>query len=362
MASDAAPAATWTRFLVTAGVATALLSLAVVTFAFVFDPFGVGPLARRTNPVLMDLNQRFMYPQLVRSGRYDAAIAGTSTIRLVDPKSLDPAFDARFANLAMNSATAWEQTQIIDLFLRQVPAPKAIVWGLDPLWCAPDAADPSQRLTFRAFPASFYDDNSWNDWPELFNLKSLELAWRMLMYRVGAMPERYRNDGYEVFTPPESTYDLERARQHLWGGPPRTIVPVEPAFVPTPSERGAWPMPALAWLDARLATLPATTRVVFVFPPTHVTAHAQPGSQAAAKAAECKARVARIAQHRGATVLDFQFRNAVTGDDSRYWDPLHYRLDVARRIESALNASAAGAAALAAEPDPFWTVLTAPAR
>ncbi|WP_293853870.1 hypothetical protein [uncultured Alsobacter sp.] len=362
MASDAAPSGTWTRFLVTAGVSAALLSVAVVLFAFVFDPFGVGPFARRANPVLMDLNQRFMYPQIVRSGRFDAAIAGTSTIRLVDPQALDAAYGARFANLAMNSATAWEQTQIVDLFLRQVPAPRALIWSLDPLWCAPDAADPRQRLTFRAFPATFYDDNPWNDWPELFNLKSLELAWRMLLYRAGAMPERYRNDGYEVFTPPESTYDLARARQHLWGGPPRVITPREPPYVPAAGEREGWVMPALAWLDQRLSGLPAATRVVLVFPPTHVSAHPQPGSEAAAKAAECKGRVARIATRRGATVLDFQQASPVTLDDSRYWDPLHYRLDVARRIESALNAVATGQAALAAQPQPFWTVLVPPTR
>lgn len=362
MAFETAPSGTWTRFLVTAGLSSALLSVAVVLFAFVFDPFGVGPFARRSNPVLMDLNQRFMYPQIVRSGRFDAAIAGTSTIRLVDPRNLDRAYGAHFANLAMNSATAWEQTRIVDLFLREVPAPMALVWGLDPLWCAPDAADERQRLTFRAFPATFYDDNPWNDWPELFNLKSLELAWRMLMYRVGIMPERYRNDGYEVFTPPESTYDLGRARQHIWGGPPRTIAPREPAYASPEGEREKWPMPALAWLDQRLAGLPPTTRAVLLFPPTHVSTHAQPGSEAAAKAAECKARVARIARQRGAVLLDFQISSPVTLDDSRYWDPLHYRLDIARRIEGALTAAAAGTGALAAQPDPFWTVMVPPAR
>ena len=90
--------------------------------------------------------------------------------------------------------------------------------------------------------------------------------------------------------------------------------------------------------------------------------HGRYAPDAVDKMVETQARVARIARQRGATVLDFQFRNAVTGDDSRYWDPLHYRLDIARRIAGALNASAAGAAALAAQPDPFWTVLAAPAR
>ena len=72
----------------------------------------------------MDLNQRFMYPQIVRSGRFDAAVFGTSTVRLLDPQRLGAAFGGRFANLGMNAGTPWEQMQLADLFLRHVPRPR----------------------------------------------------------------------------------------------------------------------------------------------------------------------------------------------------------------------------------------------
>ncbi len=56
--------------------------------------------------------------------------SGTSTARLLDPQELDRAFGGRFANLAMNAATPWEQTQLARLFLTRAPA-RACCFGLD---------------------------------------------------------------------------------------------------------------------------------------------------------------------------------------------------------------------------------------
>ena len=69
----------------------------------------------------MDLNQRFMYPQIVRSGRHDSAVFGTSTVRLLDPRELDMLFAARFAKkpLDSNAGTPWSGMQLAALFLRQ---------------------------------------------------------------------------------------------------------------------------------------------------------------------------------------------------------------------------------------------------
>ncbi len=72
----------------------------------------------------MDVNQRFMYPQVVRSAplrfrgfrhldRSGCSIPTASTDRSA----------GRFANFAMNAATPWEQMQLADLFLRQDPRP-----------------------------------------------------------------------------------------------------------------------------------------------------------------------------------------------------------------------------------------------
>jgi len=72
---------------------------------------------------------------------------------LLDPEILNGPFQARFANLSMASATAWEQKTLVELFLREVKRPKALVIGLDAVWCAQEAD--RNRITFRGFP----------DWP-----------------------------------------------------------------------------------------------------------------------------------------------------------------------------------------------------
>ncbi|HEX8662501.1 MAG TPA: hypothetical protein VF744_00555 [Beijerinckiaceae bacterium] len=343
----------WRRFGIAFVVAAAATGLALAAFVVALDPYGTraGP-GRRPTPI-MDLNQRFMYPQIVRSGRFDAALFGTSTIRLIDPAALGPLFNARFANLGLNAGTPWEQVQLADLFLRNVARPKAMVFGLDRTWCAPDAD--RERVTFRTFPAWLYDERRRGNVLELLDLKSLEIAARVALNRLGLMPERIRQDGYEVFVPPDAKYDLVRARTHL-----QAVLPPQP---PRPdgglsaAERAALPMPALPWLDALLARIPREAEKILVFPPVHVNAQVQPGTREADVEAECKDRVAAIARRHGATLVDFRRPSPVTREDSNYWDPLHSRVGIAARVAAALKeAQATGAE----PPDGFYRVLARP--
>src|SRR4051812_8553176 len=102
----------WSRWF-----AVSLALSASLIFAFIagLDPFGLRVGARQKPRPIMDINQRFMYPQLVRSGAFDAAVVGTSTMRLIDPQALSRDLEARFVNLAMNAATPWEQVQAAHL-------------------------------------------------------------------------------------------------------------------------------------------------------------------------------------------------------------------------------------------------------
>jgi hypothetical protein len=317
------------------GITSLGLALAFYLLILAVDPYGrhAGP-GREPTPI-MDVNQRFMYPQIIRSGRYDSAVFGTSTIRLLDPKRLGELFGGRFANLGLNAGTPWEQVQLMDLFLRRVPQPRTVILGIDPTWCEEDAD--RKRLTRRAFPLWLYDDDPLNDWPELLNLKSLEISLRVALERLGAMRERIRGDGYEVFVPPDSSYDLGRAQAHIRaheraakGGP------AAPAAAGGDHHSEALRMPALAWLGALLGRFPASTAVILTFMPAHVVAQPQPGSVDFAEDEECKARVTEMAAHGRATVVDFRRRSAVTVEDANYWDPIHYRLGIARRIADSL--------------------------
>jgi hypothetical protein len=345
----------WRRFSLSFVAAAMGLMGLLCAFVVALDPYGVRAAPGREPTPIMDLNQRFMYPQIVRSGRFDAAVFGTSTVRLLDPGRLSAAFGARFANLGLNAGTPWEQIQLADLFLRHVDEPKALIFGLDRTWCDEDAAE--KTLTFRPFPPWLYDDSRLNDYPEVLNLTSVEIAGRLALHRLGLMPERIRGDGYEVFVPDEMLYDLERARFHLRRRE-LPAPPLEPARI-TDEERAGLRMPALHWLEVLIGRAPASTAITLTTLPVHIAAQAPPGSREAALDAECKARIAAIGQRRGAMVVDFRLHSGVTAEDSNYWDPLHYRVGIAERIIASLREARAGAREA---PDGFYRVLSRPAR
>jgi hypothetical protein len=322
--------------------AAALIGLVALLYAFTFalDPFGIRARPGHPPAPLMDINQRYMYPQLIRSGLFDGAIFGTSTARLIDPQKLGPAFGAHAANFAMNAASPWEQVQLADLFLRHVPAPKLMVFGLDHTWCAADITNPEKRLTFRSFPPWLYGESRLAMLPQIFNLKSLEIAGRVLSNRLGLARARMRQDGYGVFTPPESLYNLAQARSHIWEGPPRRIEPEVPPHVLSAAERDALRTPAVEWFDGVVERLPASTRLLVLFPPIHAVVQPVPGSRAAALDEVCKERFAAVALRHGATIVDFRRPTAITTEDSNYWDRMHYRLGIADQIVESIKAAA----------------------
>lgn len=313
--------------------ATALaLGLLATGFVAGLDPFGLRAGPGRAPGPIMDTNQRFMYPQIARSGRYDAAVFGSSTARLLDPRDLDAAFGARFANLAMNAATPYEQIRLARLFL-DLNRPRAVLFALDPTWCEADAD--VRRLTFRPFPPWLYEPGA--PWGVLrqVNWNSLTIAGQVLLHRLGLAPERIRGDGFAVFTPPEESYDAARAARHIHGGD----TAFDAAAPRTRAEAPDAPMPALAWLDDLLAAMPGDALRLVAFMPVHAAAHGQPGTPRGAREAACKARVATIGEARGARVIDFRIPSPVTTRDENYWDALHYRLPIAARIVAGVEAA-----------------------
>nr|WP_091970538.1 hypothetical protein [Methylobacterium gossipiicola] len=331
------------------GVSVVGFGLAAIGVVALADPYGlrVGP-GHRPSP-LMDGNQRFMYPQVARSGLYDAAVFGSSTARLLDPDDLEAVFGGRFANLAMNAATPFEQVSLARVFLRHA-TPKTVLFGLDANWCAADAD--VKRLTFRPFPTWLYAEGTpWNLLRQV-NGQSVATAARVWLNRWTGLPERLRADGYGVFTPPEARYDAARAAAHIHGG--GAALP-DAATADPPLDPVDAPMPALAWLDGLLGEMPAKTRRLLVFMPVHVAAQGLPGTAKGAREAACKARVAEIGARHGARVVDFRIPSAVTTEDTNYWDALHYRLPIAGRIVTALGAAVATGRD---DPQGFYRVLT----
>jgi hypothetical protein len=332
------PSQTARAFLHSFLLVAAATALVCAAFIGLLDPYGVFLRKDATQRPIMDINQRYMYPQIVRSGQFDSIVVGTSTSRLLDPVALNAAFGGRFANLAMNAATAWEQAEVLKLLQRHTPAPRTVILGIDDIWCLADKD--LVKKTFRGFPEWMYDDSRWNDLPQMLNLTTLEIAGRLLSFHLGLMPERIRRDGYEVFTPPEQTYDLARARFHIWGtGTKREIMPEAPHVQLAPEKMAALSFPALAWLEERIAALPFETRKLLVYMPVHVAAQPIPASLRAAEIAVCKARIDAIAATHNSRVIDFSIASSVTTRDENYWDPLHYRLPIADVIVRSLKAA-----------------------
>ncbi len=320
--------ARWRGFALTFALAAAGLVMALYGFVVVIDPWNALPLSPPLPRVPISGNARFSFPALAREPRFDAAIFGTSTSRLLQPAQLDPLFGARFANLAMNSATAWEQMQLLRVFLRAHPEPRAIIIDLDAVWCAGVA----ERLTPRPFPAWMYSENSWAGYRHMLTPYAVQEAANQLAVMLGWKAPPYGLDGYTRFVPPDSEYDPARAAAAFerWAKPD-----------PTPAAPGdAYPLPGLDLLPPALAMIPTGTRVILYFPPISVEQQGAPGSRAAAGWAACKDAATGIARQAGAEVLDMMIGSGLTSSRANYWDPLHYR-----------HAMAAQVAVLLAHPD-----------
>jgi hypothetical protein len=337
--SNSEPAA-WRRFcrflLATA------LGLAAVVYAFIaiVDPFDTLALSPPLDRSPITTNARYAFPALARSPRFDSVILGTSTSRLLRPGELDPLFAAHFANLAMNSATAYEQWRLGTLFARHHPAAKVALIGLDIVWC--EEGDHVARYTERSFPEWMYDDNPWNDYAEQFNLYAVEQAGIAFGVLTGMRPRPYGRDGYTDFLPADQDYDLARARTHLYPGGVETLGAVEPAATMSEAERRALRFPGLEHLGPLLAAMPEAEKLVF-FVPYHISAQPRPGSREAILWTECKTRVADIvAAAPGARLVDFMIPSSITRADANYWDPLHYRVGIAAWLAQALRAAADG--------------------
>jgi hypothetical protein len=281
-------------------------------------------------------NQRFSFPALARKGRFDSAIVGTSTTRLLRPGDFDPLFGARFVNLSMNSATAWEQAQILGVFrraqARRGQTPRFVLIGIDSAWCTP--GETYAKLTPRPFPEWMYDENRWNDLLNLFNFPTLEEVGRQFGHVTGIKPSRYGRDGYTNFLPDPSVYDLGRAQRVIYRG--REPQPL-PAFDPVQVERALGlyreSHPTHPLLDEMLRALPAETRKILLLVPSHVQILLGDGINAFVGWRACKAAVAGIAAAvPGPMVIDFMIPSRITRDDANYWDPLHYSVDIAQRL------------------------------
>jgi hypothetical protein len=308
------------------------LAAALYAFILVLDPYQNVPFSPPLARAPVSQNQRYAYPALARDPAFESVVIGTSTARLLDPARLGALLGTPMANLAMNSATAYEQARLFEVFRRAHPAMRHLVLGLDETWC--NRGPHIERYTFRDFPEWMYDDDRWNDLLYLFNDKALENAVRMAELLLGARAPKYRPDGYADFTLDFGPWDAETVAARLYAGGPRDYPDADLA---PRDDQPAWTYPLLPQLRSMIASLPRGARATLVFLPLHGRYIAN----AAANMRVCKARIAGLlAPADNAAVLDYFHLDALTRNDANYWDPVHFTNAVARLVETDIAAVA----------------------
>jgi hypothetical protein len=211
--SSSTSSSDWRRFFRVAVGTAAVLAVGIYLFIVLVDPFDALPLSPPADRVPVATNARFSFPALARSKRFDSAVFGTSTSRLLRPAMLDAAFGARFANLAMNDATVYEQSRLMAVFARAHPMARVVVIGLDVRRCV--TGETYEKLTPRPFPEWMYDDKPWRGYGEMFNLYAVQEAGQQFGILLGVKRRVYGRDGYTSFVPPDSEYDPARVALHL---------------------------------------------------------------------------------------------------------------------------------------------------
>ena len=318
-----------------------ILAVALFTAGYAFivvvDPYDAIPFSPKWDRVPVDRDQPFFYPALARAERFDSAIIGTSTVRLLKPADLNERFHSRFVNLAINAASVFKQEAILDIFLRHHPKPKTIIFGIDHLYFEakkfqPQLGDPS------IWPEWLYDQNPYNNFPP-YRLRTLKHAWREFLAVTGLKTYKYGRDGYTDFTKPLDEYDLNRARVKIYGTRiPKPVAAVDPPVLLPPETIRAMQFPALGVLKRMLDKLPEeTVKILFITPFHHYT-QPPPGSEEASRWREFLNRVTETARSRpGTWVLDFNIASPITTEDSHYWDAGHYTVIVASRLAALID-------------------------
>jgi hypothetical protein len=302
----------------------------IYLFIALVDPWGVLPLSPPLPRVPITSNARFSMPALARSAKFDSAVFGSSSSRLLEPAQLDAAFGGHFANLAMNAATAWEQSELLGVFTRAHPDARTVIIGLDTAWCS----EAPPRLTGRPFPEWMYRGSPWLRYFHIANVFALQEAVKEFAVLIGIKRPPYGLDGYTVFVPDEREYNTARVAAAFvrWGAVPYI-----------PGVERVHDLPALPMLASGLRALPAATRKIVFFTPGHINQQGAPGSDYAAMLAACKAQVSAIAKSvPGTAVIDFMLPSPITSTTESYWDPVHYRVPIAERLVDDLVALLAG--------------------
>ncbi|MBE7729991.1 hypothetical protein [Komagataeibacter sp. FXV3] len=305
-------------------------------FIVTVDPWDVLPLSPRLPRIPITSNARYTMPALARNTRFDSVMLGTSTSRLIQPAVMDRALGTHFLNMSMNSASPWEQARELDTFLRAHPSPRIVMIDVDAAWCHERPG--SLTSPNRPWPEWMYGHPAWTGYLHMASLYALQEAANQFLWLVGLKAQRFGLDGYTSFVPPDDQYvrlqgRVQAAFDH-WAPPDNT---------PAPPGMAGTPPATMALLDSMVGRMPASTIRILWFPPASAFLHGTAGGIASTRLQACRLGVERIAAHRPNVIaLDFNHDSPLTENRDNFWDPLHYRIPVARRLMADITAVVLG--------------------
>jgi len=310
----------WRRLL--ALYAATFVSIGLVTAGLILalDPYDTGRFALFGGYGVPHFGPRLRLASVARQPELDVAIIGNSTIQLIDPARIGALSGKRVVTLAVSGTGPVEQEAILTWLLdhHRHRGLRAVVFGIDDSWCRHDG----KLAPHYAFPFWLYSSDPIVYAANMIRLKSFEAAERKIKLMLQLAPPA-RSDGYDDYDAGR-VWDPAGAMEGL-----KEDVETEPVAAVADIN-----FAALQLLETILARVPREIALVFVVPPRYRGALLKHRADPE-RAQACMEELARLAAQRQRTqVLDFSRRSDLVERAEDYWDRLHYRAPVARKLEA----------------------------
>lgn len=318
ISSSESPA--WGRWLATFLCALALGATAIFALVILVDPYDSGRFGWLGIKGVDDDNPLIASASRGRDPQFNAAVFGNSTGQLLSPAELSRATGARFVQLTMHGTGAREQLALLRWFMRHHDRAEALVIVTDTVWCTDDEGLP----TLNPFPFWLYADGNLEYLGRLFSSRALGRTVRRIQLGLGLRAP----------SPADGYWNYERLGPAGFTAQP----PPHDDSSPGPAEADMR-FPAIEQLRAFIGTL-ANVPVVLVMPPYFADDLPPADTRKGARLKACKAALAALVAGRPhSNFLDFRIDSALTRDPANFVDPMHYRAQVARRMEQRIAES-----------------------
>lgn len=292
----------------------------------VLDPYDTGRLTPIQPQGMGEGPPWMVNVSRARNPAHDSAVVGNSRTQMLEPERLDAVAGGRFVNLSIQGSAPLEVQAVFATFLRYHPSPRALVIGVDEWWCRP-----TQQREAR-FPHWLYATSLSDYLKGLAAYGNLEVLPRRIAVLRGATPMA-RSDGYWDYSPVYAAMTGgEAAQKRMANG-------VRPVHSDNPDNR----FPALAILNDMLGAAPASTRVVVMWPPTHVSFQPAPGSAADATQRMCQAAIgAAVARRANAKFVNWSGDTEINRIPGNFHDATHYTKKIATALTDTVATALAG--------------------